>query len=131
MKKIVSFLTVICITLSLNVFAAAPVLNHKEGVYKDFINYNAPLTNTYKRLTKDRELNVVYFGGSVTAGFGATNEKGESSFETHSWRALVGEWFKENFPTATVRNYTAAIGGGALVVIVAVVVIILAKKKKK
>ena len=93
------------------VFAAEPVANHKLSEYKDFITYNEPLTNTYNRLTKDKELNVVYFGGSVTAGYGATNEKGESAFEVASWRALTAKWFEQNFPTATIRSYTAAIGG--------------------
>ena len=113
MKKIIAVLLTLCVVLSLGIptFAAEPVANYKLNTYKDFITYNAPLTNTYKRLTEDRELNVVYFGGSVTAGYGATNEKGESAFETHSWRALSGDWFKENFHNATVRNYTAAIGG--------------------
>ncbi len=72
--------------------------------YADYINYRKPLTNTYKKLTEDKELNVVYYGGSVTAGYGSSNA------ETYSWRALVGQWLTENFPNASVTNVNRASG---------------------
>ena len=106
MKKIIAVLLILCVVLSLGVptFAAEPVANHKLNTYKDYITYNSPLTNTYKRLTDDRELNIVYFGGSVTEGYGVSRE-------VESWRALSGEWFKSQFPAATINTYSAAIGG--------------------
>lgn len=89
--------------------------------YSDFINYrgfsefsgvatadgatidnNGALANTYKKLTQDKELNVVYFGGSVTNGTGST--------DGGSWRARISDWLVNNFPAATVNNYNKAIG---------------------
>lgn len=58
---------------------------------------------------KDTDLRIVYLGGSVTRGAGAT-----SADET-SWRALVGKWFTDTVGTGTAYNKTvtnidAAIG---------------------
>ena len=106
MKKIIAVLLTLCVVLISGVptFAAEPVTNYKLNTYKDYITYNAPLTNTYKRLTDDRELNIVYYGGSVTEGYGVIKD-------VESWRALSGEWFKNTFPSATINTYNAAIGG--------------------
>ncbi len=106
MKKIIAVLLTLCVVLSLGVptFAAEPVTNYKLNTYKDFITYNAPLTNTYKRLTEDRELNIVYYGGSVTEGYGVIKD-------VESWRALSLNWFKTTFPSATINGYNSAIGG--------------------
>ena len=106
MKKIIAVLLTLCVVFSLGVpaFAAEPVANYKLNTYKDFITYNAPLTNTYKCLTEDRELNIVYFGGSVTEGYGVIKD-------VESWRALSLKWFKDTFPSATINGYNAAIGG--------------------
>ena len=70
----------------------------------DFINYRASLANTYKKLTEDKKLNVVYFGGSVTAGHGATVP------DSYSWRALIGKWLKTEFPDAQINNINRALG---------------------
>ena len=72
--------------------------------YADYIHYRKPLSNTYKKLTDDKKLNVVYFGGSVTNGYGSSNA------EKYSWRALIGQWLKDNFPEATVSNINRASG---------------------
>ncbi|MBR3791133.1 MAG: S-layer homology domain-containing protein [Clostridia bacterium] len=48
-------------------------------------------------------LNVVYFGGSITFGSGATSG--------NSWRDKVGQWFKSEYPGTTVNNFNAGIGG--------------------
>jgi lysophospholipase L1-like esterase len=69
-----------------------------------FIHYRTPLVNTYKKLTQDKKLNIVYFGGSVTAGYGSTDK------EKYSWRALSAKWFRENFPEANIRDVNTAIG---------------------
>ncbi len=76
-----------------------------EQVYADFINIRSPLTNTHEKLTKNKELNIVYFGGSVTAGHGA------SSSATTSWRALCSRWFDSTYPDAKINHYNSSIGG--------------------
>ncbi len=63
------------------------------------------LNNTYYKLTKDKSLNIVYMGGSVTSGYGASDQN------TKSWRAYTTKWIKECFPDATVNGINAAIGG--------------------
>ena len=63
------------------------------------------LNNTYYKLKVDKKLNVAYFGGSVTAGFGSTGA------DTKSWRAMTTKWLKEQFPNATINETNAAIGG--------------------
>ena len=70
----------------------------------DYINCRAALSHTYKKLTEDKELTVVYFGGSVTAGHGS------SSPEKYSWRARIGKWIAESFPDAKVTNINRALG---------------------
>lgn len=70
----------------------------------EFIHYRKPLTHTYRKLTQDKELNVVYFGGSVTAGHGSSDR------DKFSWRALSAKWFREHFPEAEIRDVNSAIG---------------------
>lgn len=83
----------------------APYKEQNDGnEYADYINYRKPLTNTYKKLTEDKKLNVVYYGGSVTAGYGSSNA------EQYSWRALIGQWLVNNFPNATITNINRASG---------------------
>lgn len=72
--------------------------------FSDFFEYNAPLSNTYHKLNNGEELNIVFFGGSVTAGFGSTEP------DKYSWRALTSSWFAENFPEAEINTFNAAIG---------------------
>ncbi len=74
-----------------------PMTNYQFNDYTDCITYNTPLTNTYNKLTQDKELTVVYFGGSLTDGYGCSDK------EKFSWRALSGQWLKENFPDATIN----------------------------
>jgi hypothetical protein len=50
-----------------------PMTNYKSNNYTDCITYRTPLTNTYNKLTKGKELTVVYFGGSLTNGYGCTD----------------------------------------------------------
>ncbi|MCQ2450309.1 MAG: GDSL-type esterase/lipase family protein [Clostridia bacterium] len=75
-----------------------------QNDYSEFIHYRAPLTHTYRKLTTDKELNVVYFGGSVTAGYGSTNAS------DYSWRALSMDWLSDSFPTAKIKFVNTAIG---------------------
>ena len=74
--------------------------------YAEFIKYRGQdLKNTYAKLSKGEEVNVLYYGGSVTNGTGASNA------EKYSWRALVGNWLTEQFPQATVNNINVSYGG--------------------
>ncbi len=70
----------------------------------EYINFRASLAHTYQKLTEDKELTVVYFGGSVTAGYGSSDP------EKYSWRARIGQWLKEKFPDANVKNINRALG---------------------
>ena len=76
----------------------------KTGKYNDYIKYRDTLGNTYKKLTSDKKLKVVYFGGSVTNGYGASNQ------EKTSWRALIGQWLKNTFANAEVTNINRSTG---------------------
>lgn len=76
----------------------------KNGKYNDFIKYRDTLGNTYNKLTSNKKLKVVYFGGSVTVGYGASNQ------DTKSWRALIGQWLKDTFPKAEVTNLNRGTG---------------------
>lgn len=62
------------------------------------------LKRTYEKLTKDKKLRIVYFGGSITVGFGSTD------VEEKSWRALSGKWFREMFPQAEIELIRSAVG---------------------
>lgn len=79
----------------------APVTTYESSNYKEYISYRNPLANTYKKLTQDKKLTVVYFGGSVTQGY-------KSGFG--GWRGLSGRWFTENFPKAQVSLINAGLG---------------------
>lgn len=62
------------------------------------------LKNTYYQLKTAKKLNVAYFGGSVTDGYG-------SSTRENSWRSLTTKWLKSQYPTATITETNAGIGG--------------------
>ena len=66
------------------------------------------LNNTAYKLITDKKLNVVYFGGSVTHGQGASN----ASLKTGtSWAAKVNQYLVNKYPEAKINGYNAAIGG--------------------
>lgn len=65
--------------------------------------YSGALSNTYSKLTNNKKLKVVYFGGSVTAGAGASDGK-------FCWRSMIGEWLINNFPEAEITNCNKALG---------------------
>ncbi len=72
--------------------------------YTKFFTKRAALNNTLYCLKKNKKLKILYFGGSVTAGYGASEP------EKYSWRARVGEWFKNNFSDAEIMNINRAVG---------------------
>ncbi|MBR4116725.1 MAG: fibronectin type III domain-containing protein [Clostridia bacterium] len=74
--------------------------------YSEYINKRGNnLKNTYLKLKNKEDINVVYFGGSVTGGSGA------NAPDADSWRAKVGNWLTENFPISSINNMNFAIGG--------------------
>ena len=62
------------------------------------------LENTLYKLRHAGRLTIGYFGGSITAGAGA-------SCEDKSWRGLSAGWFRDNFPDTEITTINAAIGG--------------------
>ena len=80
-------------------------LERPESVFSSYINTRASLSNTYNKLAAGERLNVVYFGGSVTSGHGASDSN------AYSWRALTGNWFDRTFPDADIVHLNSAIGG--------------------
>lgn len=105
-SKIFSALMVIIIVFLMCVCPTITVSAAKTNKYADFIKYRGQdLKNTYAKLSKGEEVNVLYYGGSVTNGSGASNA------EKYSWRALVGNWLTENFPKAKVNNINVSYGG--------------------
>ncbi len=63
------------------------------------------LSNTYYKLTTDKKLNVAFLGGSVTDGYGSTNQS------TKSWVFHVTKWLKKTFPTSVISSSKLSIGG--------------------
>lgn len=77
----------------------------ETSVHSEFFTLRTPLANTYKKLTVDKELNVVFFGGSVTNGYTPDNT------DKYAWRQHVCAWLQKNFPQAQINQITSAIGG--------------------
>lgn len=59
----------------------------------------------FQKLARQKALSIVYFGGSITDGVGA------SDAEKTSWRALMTGWFRRNFPDADIRSRNASMRG--------------------
>ena len=70
----------------------------------EYDNQPKDLNNTYYRLTEEKELNIAYFGGSVTNGYG-------SSSDEKTWRAIVTNYLKDKFPQSKINSLNASIGG--------------------
>ncbi len=85
-------------SVSTDVFAAPRSLATTGGVGE-----KRSLANTYKCLTVDKELDVLYIGGSLTYGTGSST--------TECWRAYTTKWLKETYPNAKINETNTAIGG--------------------
>ncbi|MBR3839198.1 MAG: hypothetical protein IKJ75_05700 [Clostridia bacterium] len=75
-----------------------------KNEYSDYINYREYLWKTNKKITEDKELKVLFFGGSLTAGHGASDK------EVFSWRAKACDWFTKNFPDVNFEFINRAVG---------------------
>ena len=83
------------------------MIKYKGVIYEMNMQYEkAPndLSNSFYRLTRDKELNIAYFGGSVTSGYG-------SSSTDKRWASLVTQHIKSKFSDANINELNAAIGG--------------------
>lgn len=58
-----------------------------------------------EKFAASRALSIVYFGGSITDGVGASEP------EKTSWRALTTEWFRAKFRDAEIRAHNASMRG--------------------
>jgi lysophospholipase L1-like esterase len=90
----ISNLIPLVFTLALGHAVAADSSPEREGLGRSF-----------QHLKKTGALTIGYFGGSITAGAGASK-----SAET-SYRALTTKWFRDTFPKAKITEVNAAIGG--------------------
>lgn len=81
----------------------APVTNYVLNQYKDYITYGAPLTHTYKKITQDKQITVLYFGGSVTQGYGSQINGG-------GWRGHSEKWFGREFPGVDFNCINSGLG---------------------
>ncbi len=81
------------------------MLSPIEGKYAKYIYRRNDLHNTLYKLKEEKKLKVLYFGGSVTYGVGASDR------EKTSWRALFTNYLKESYPDAEIESIDAAISG--------------------
>lgn len=59
------------------------------------------LSNTVYKLTKEKKLNVLFYGGSITV-----SQQGESA-----WSDRTGKWLKETYPDAEINVTNKSISG--------------------
>jgi lysophospholipase L1-like esterase len=62
------------------------------------------LANTFTKLSHGQKVVVAYFGGSITAGAGASDE-------SHCYRRLLTSYLRQQFGEDKVQEVNAAIGG--------------------
>lgn len=106
LKKVLCAVLTVIMLFSVCILPTMTVSAAKTNNYSNYIKYRGnDLSNTYAKLKNGEEVNILYYGGSVTNGYGA------SDAEKTSWRALVGRWLVENFPNATVNNINVSYGG--------------------
>ena len=72
-----------------------------ENVNYEFFRMGDGLKNSYWKLKNEKELTVAFMGGSVTYGVGCDNL-------SQSFRIIVKDWLKKQFPDATVTEINAA-----------------------
>ncbi len=71
---------------------------------KGYIQNRGSLGNVFTKLNNGEDVTVVYLGGSVTWGAGASNR------DSTSWRALTTKWLREQYPDANITSINAAVG---------------------
>jgi len=83
---------------------AAPEQPHQPDV-QAVVQERGGLPHIFAKLKTGKPVTIVYFGGSITQGSGASQQ------DKTSYRALVGQWLTTTFPQAAVTNVNASIGG--------------------
>lgn len=79
--------------------------------FAPYIYERDSLCNTRFCLEKAKKLRIAYFGGSVTAGYGARDfDVHGRAVDKNSWRAKMTAWLKEKYPEAAIESLYAAIG---------------------
>ncbi len=68
------------------------------------MNTQSALANTYYKLTQDKKLDMVFIGGSVTEGNGASSK-------ATSFPSVIGDKLKADYPDAEINVHNLAIGG--------------------
>jgi lysophospholipase L1-like esterase len=76
-----------------------------SGQTFDIVQERNGIVNVFARLKQGKPTTIAYFGGSITAGAGASD-----SART-SWRALTSAWFRRQYPRVEITDVDAAIGG--------------------
>lgn len=71
--------------------------------YSDFIEARAGIANALKKLNREKKLNIVFVGGSVTYGTGTSDP------ETQSYPAQFMEWIKSEYPDADINGYNVGV----------------------
>ncbi|HLK55412.1 MAG TPA: GDSL-type esterase/lipase family protein [Chthonomonadaceae bacterium] len=80
-------------------------LGAKAQKLYQIVETRSGLPNVFIKLKLGRPITIAYFGGSITAGAGA------SDAAKTSWRAKTTAWFKTQFPKAAITEVDASIGG--------------------
>jgi lysophospholipase L1-like esterase len=91
--------------LILSCLVAVTTSRAQEPARLAVVQTRGGLPNVFAKLRAGKPVSIVYFGGSITAGAGASK-----SDET-SYRGRVGHWFETTFPNSKITNVNAAIGG--------------------
>lgn len=97
--------TLVFTPLLLGLAAMAAPEQPQQPIVQAIVQERGGLPHVFAKMKAGKPVTVVYFGGSITAGAGA------SDGNRTSYRALVGQWFTATFPRSTVTNVDAAIGG--------------------
>lgn len=83
--------------LAKDVYAKARTFSSAKPLAKRNLN------NTQYKLTKKKELNVLYYGGSITVGVGSSN--------SGSWSQRTAQWLKDTYPDAKINVTNKSISG--------------------
>ncbi len=101
--KLLDFLLITALIIS----ACFCTVTNASAASLNYKSYTADrgdgLKNTASKLAAGKEINVLYFGGSITNGGAAT--------PGNSWRELTGKWLTNTFPNATINNINVSYSG--------------------
>jgi len=100
-KKVVSLILVIAV-FALSAFIATPAMAVSSG--------KSPFSNCLKLLAEEKKLTIGYIGGSITYGSSAVNDGGSIEL---SYVNRVSNWFKEQYPNATIETVNAGVSDTA------------------